>query len=62
MQVYYNYYKNPYNMQISADICMCTIMTEVVYLLYNVTAETDRKKIDVNKCDYLNISQHKIRN
>lgn len=44
MQVYYNYYKNPYNMQISADICMCTIMTEVVYLLYNVTAETDRKK------------------
>lgn len=44
MQVYYNYYKNPYSMQISADICMCTIMTEVVYLLYNVTAETDRKK------------------
>lgn len=31
---------------------MYTIMTEVVYLLYNVTAETDRKKIDVNKCDY----------
>lgn len=30
-------------MQISADICMYTIMTEVVYLLYNVTAETDRK-------------------
>lgn len=26
------------------DICMYTIMTKVVYLLYNVTAETDRKK------------------